>query len=200
MPIRMKYPDGETVNYNYNPRMLLESVIGTSAYVTSTTYDPAGRIDLRVLGNGLTQNHDYYAWNETATVDGLLTGQGGRLKKLTVGSLQDLNYLYDAAGNIRQIANPLAGETNLYGYDALNRLNSWSLNGVTENYTYDPLSGNLATKAGATLQYNDAAHKHAVTNAGSNIYSYDANGNQPRASSAAIRSICSTTPKTVWSK
>ena len=29
-----------------------------------------------------------------------------------------------------------------------------------------------------TLQYNNAAHKHAVTNAGSNSYQYDANGNQ----------------------
>jgi hypothetical protein len=29
-----------------------------------------------------------------------------------------------------------------------------------------------------TLQYNDTSHVHAVTNAGSNTYSYDANGDQ----------------------
>jgi hypothetical protein len=33
--------------------------------------------------------------------------QGGRLKTLTTGSLQNLNYLYDAVGNIKQITNPL---------------------------------------------------------------------------------------------
>ncbi|WP_276931661.1 hypothetical protein, partial [Elstera cyanobacteriorum] len=49
---------------------------------------------------------------------------------------------------------------------------------VSEAYTYDPATGNLQTKAGTTLQYNDAAHVHAVTNAGSNTYSYDPNGSQ----------------------
>ncbi|NUQ85285.1 MAG: hypothetical protein HUU11_11275, partial [Anaerolineales bacterium] len=178
LPISMAYPDGEVITYDYNNRMLLNSVIGTSTYVQSTTYDSTGRIDDRLLGNGLTQNYSYYGWNETAIVDGMSTGQGGRLKTITVGSLQDLSYLYDAVGNIRQITNPIASETNLYGYDALNRLTSWDLNGVSEAYTYDPATGNLQTKAGTTLQYNDAAHVHAVTNAGSNTYSYDPNGSQ----------------------
>lgn len=184
MPISMTYPDGEALTYGYNSRMLLESVIGASAYVSSALYDSTGRMTQRGLGNGLTQTYTYHAWNEKATVDGVLTGQGGRLKNLTVGTLQNLSYLYDAAGNIKQITNPLAGETNLYGYDALNRLTSWTLNplpgtgGVTEAYTYNASTGNLETKAGVTLQYNDAAHVHAVTNAGGNTYQYDANGNQ----------------------
>lgn len=50
----------------------------------------AGRIDGRLLGNGLTQNYSYYGWTETATVDGVSTGQGGRLKNITVGSLMNL--------------------------------------------------------------------------------------------------------------
>lgn len=170
----MTYPDGEVVAYDYNDRMLLESVIGTDAYVTSTAYDSAGRIDLRALGNGLTQNYTYYNWNEQANG----VGQGGRLKNLTVDSLQNLNYLYDPAGNITQIVDAVAGETNTYGYDTLNRLTSWNLNGMIEYYTYNASTGNLETKAGVTLQYNDAAHVHAVTNAGSNSYQYDQNGNQ----------------------
>jgi len=170
----MEYPDDERVHYNYNSRMLLESVIGTSTYVSSTTYDSAGRMDLRTFGNGTQTDYTYYPW----------TAQGGRLQTFRSGttgnptSLQDLAYAYDAVGNISQITNSIASETNTYGYDTLNRLTSWTLNGVTENYSYNPSTGNLETKGNLTLQYNDAAHKHAVTNAGTNTYQYDANGNQ----------------------
>ena len=38
--------------------------------------------------------------------------------------------------------------------------------------------GNLMTKGATTLQYNNASHPHAVSNAGGNSYAYDANGNQ----------------------
>ena len=36
-------------------------------------------------------------------------------------ALQNLTYSYDAVGNITQIANPLASETQAYGYDALDQ-------------------------------------------------------------------------------
>jgi RHS repeat-associated protein len=52
------------------------------------------------------------------------------------------------------------------------------LNGATENYSYESATGNLDIKAGVDLNYTDANHKHAVTNAGTNTYLYDANGNQ----------------------
>jgi RHS repeat-associated protein len=184
--IWMKYPDTETVNYVYNGRMLLNSVNGTlnsitTNYVQSTNYDAAGRIDLRTLGNSLTQNYDYYDWNEKATVDGILVGQGGRLKNVTVGTLQNLSYIYDPVGNIKQITNSIANEMNSYSYDALNRLMSWNLNGTTETYIYDPTTGNLDVKAGIDLNYNDKSHKHAVTHmSGIQKYWYDANGNQTK--------------------
>jgi len=181
LPLTMTYPDGEVVTNNYTSRMLLNSVIGTNNYVQSTTYDSAGRMTNRALGNGLTQNYAYFAWNT----------QGGRLDKMVTGSgtwdalnfnfannIQKMTYAYDNVGNLTGITNPLANETNTYGYDVLNRLTSWNLNGTTESYTYNASTGNLETKAGMTLQYNDAAHKHAVTNAGGNSYQYDANGNQ----------------------
>ncbi|MEK6753962.1 MAG: hypothetical protein AABZ00_17015, partial [Chloroflexota bacterium] len=87
-------------SYGYNGRMLLNSITSSLAnYVQSTTYDSAGRMETRLLGNNLTQNFDYYLWNEKVNN----VGQGGRLKSLTTGSLQNLNYTYDAAGNIKTI-------------------------------------------------------------------------------------------------
>jgi RHS repeat-associated protein len=131
------------------------------------------------LGNNLTQNFGYYLWNETASVNGVQIGQGGRLKTLSTGGLQNLTYAYDAVGNIKTITNSIAAETNTYGYDTLDRLTSWNLNGATENYSYESATGNLDLKADLDLNYNDAAHKHAVTHIGSTQkYWYDANGNQ----------------------
>ncbi|MBI5825424.1 MAG: RHS repeat protein, partial [Chloroflexi bacterium] len=133
----------------------------------------------RLLDNGLTQNFTYNPWGT----------QGGRLQSLTTAkpdglggivSLQNLSYVYDAAGNVKQITNPLASETNTYGYDPLDRLTSWNLNGTTENYTYDA-DGNLDIKAGMDLNYNDATHEHAVTHIGGvQKYWHDANGNQTK--------------------
>ncbi len=135
--------------------------------IKTLTVNLLGRINrLHTFGNNIRT--DYFPWNQ----------QGGRLQNLTTGSLQNINYTYDPVGNISQITNTLASETNAYGYDTLDRLTSWSLNGTTESYTYNAATGNLETKAGVTLQYNDAAHKHAVTDAGGNTYQYDNNGNQ----------------------
>ena len=175
MPVWMKYPDGETVNYTYNSRMLLDRVIGTTTYVSSTLYDSTGRMTNRALGNGLTQAYTYYPWNAPA--------QGGRLQNLTTGSLQNINYAYDPVGNISQIQDSITNETQSFGYDTLGRLTSATVTSgpapYSETYGYNAATGNLETKAGMELNYNDAAHKHAVTHIGSTQkYWYDANGNQ----------------------
>ena len=92
----MKYPDGEEVTYNYDARILLDSVAGTNTYVFDTQYDSAGRVTSRELGNGLVQTFGYYGWDEK--VNNL--GQGGRLETLATGTLQNLAYVYDSVGNI----------------------------------------------------------------------------------------------------
>ena len=170
----MTYPDGEVVEYEYNSRMMLDTVIGNATYVSDSQYDSAGRMTSRSLGNGLTQAFTYYDWNEKVNN----IGQGGRLETLVTGALQNLSYQYDAVGNVKQIANSIAGETSIYGYDDLNRLTSWTLNSITEEYSYDS-QGNLDVKNGLDLEYEDANHVHAVTHIGSTQkYWYDQNGNQ----------------------
>ncbi|WKZ50317.1 MAG: RHS repeat-associated core domain-containing protein [Anaerolineales bacterium] len=179
LPATMKYPDGEIVTTGYNNNMLPTDVSGADNYVPSMTYDSAGRLLTRALGNGLTQNYVYYPWNQ----------QGGRLQSLTTGTLQNLAYQYDPVGNITQITNSVAGETSVYDYDALDRLTSWQLNQDTpETYAYDDDTGNLIEKNDLALDYPDASgsqatHPHAVTSAAINdvivnTYGYDQNGNQ----------------------
>jgi YD repeat-containing protein len=98
-------------------------------------------------------------------------------QNLLTGTLQDLNYTYDAVGNITQIRDDVASETSDYAYDSLDRLTSWTLNSTPESYTYDASTGNLATKAGSAFTY-DANQPHGVSALNGNTYGYDANGNQ----------------------
>ena len=205
----MRYPGGaagetgELVTTSYLPQMLADGLSGSYDYVLGTTYDAAGRATLRELGNtsgnALLQTvYGYYDWDE----------QGGRLDTLetgapaTPGSLQALEYFYDAGGNITGINDTLMGDPYLGGwqyqtfeYDALHRLTLAKAEGGylnrgnygPESYTYDPDTGNLASKTGVgtytyTAQTNCSGEgrtiAHAVSAAGGNTYGYDCNGNQ----------------------
>ena len=143
-------------------------------------YDEAGRACPELangplewtLGNGVKTSRLYYPWST----------QGGRLQSISSVILsngvtrQNLVYGYDANGNVTSVQDTVAGETLSYAYDVLDRLTGVS--GVyNESYTYNPTTGNLASKAGQTLTYGAANHPHAATAMGSNIYTYDANGN-----------------------
>jgi RHS repeat-associated protein len=196
----VKYPGGnggqigEYLTYGYTSQGLLKSLSGNSNYVQNVLYDAAGRIELRTLGNDvLRTDYTYFGWN-------IINGQG-RLKRITVGtssdptSLLDLRYYsgadtpkYDAIGNLLNIYDYKMGspQTQTFTYDALNRLISGAATGGTnglydEGYSYDPATGNLASKTGMGAYTYDATHKHAVAYTSSGwSYQYDANGNMTR--------------------
>ena len=154
----MRYPggaageSGELVTMTYLPQRLLNALSGTDIYVQGTTYDAAGRADVRTLGsNVLKTDYDYYPWSQ----------QGGRLKTLKSGltgsptSLQSFVYDYDPVGNIDWIKDYNAGgtQTQNFTYDSLDRLRAASASGGTggtysESYTYNDTTGNLASKSG----------------------------------------------------
>ena len=188
-PQWMKYPGGnagqigEQVNFTYNAAAQLNSVSGATPYVQSTTYDAAGRVDYRVLGSNVV--HQDYVYHPWTTVNGQ-----GRVQQIKAGvpgnltSLQDLNYTYDAVGNVLTILDNKAGpQTQTFHYDALDRLKDAAASGGAggtygiEYYAYNPI-GNLTSKANVTQWYSDTLHKHTVTHLNSvQKFWYDANGN-----------------------
>ena len=177
----MTYPvDNETVTTTYNAQGLPATLSGLTNYVTASWYNPVGQLTSLSFGNNVTTNYTY----DTKTA---------RLTQLTTtNSLQDLRYQYDKVGNIKSITDTLRSETTTFTYDDLDRLLSASIPGMySQGWTYNSI-GNILTRTGvdaATFSYNDAAHKHAVTQVGSAYYCYDANGNLYK--SGATNSSCS---------
>ncbi len=168
---KQTYPDGEEVVFDYDDRGLLERMRGEQSYVSDATYDAAMRLHTWLLGLGVTSTYEYYDWDAP---------QGGRLQRMWTPGWQDLRYDYDAVGNVTRIEDGMASQTQDFGYDALNRLQSASVSGggpgqYSETYDY-AANGNLAHKGDGAYAY-DAAHPHAARRYLGQRYCYDANGN-----------------------
>ena len=188
-PVTMTYPDGEVLTYDYDSQGNLQSIVNGDSftYLENMLYDEAGRISEMDIGADiLEKNFNYYSWSNST--------MGGSLANMTAAqvggsTLQDIDYSYDANGNITEIDSDIAGETTSYTYDALNRLTSAAVNdGATDIFTeafgYNSTNGNLEHKGESTgnwdlYEYN-ASQPHAVTHVGDSTnqrYWYDANGN-----------------------
>jgi RHS repeat-associated protein len=180
----MTYPDNEVLNYTYLPQGSISQMKDAGTYVyAAMTYDAAGRVVTRSLDNGAkTQTTNYFTWDN----------QAGKLESILSTGLESLTYSYDLNGNVATITDGLnASQKQCFTYDALNRLTLGTTyadagQGCTTalgagNYNtvfgYDAATGNLTSKAGSTLAYNDAAHKHAATSYNTSYYAYDADGN-----------------------
>ena len=98
---------------------------------------------------------------------------------------QNLAYQWDVNGNLIQRQDVNQSLTEVFYPDPLNRLDHSTLKGVTNlSMGYDA-AGDITSKTSATnpnenigsYAYGNASHPHAVTAAGSNTYTWDANGN-----------------------
>ncbi|MFL6604617.1 MAG: FG-GAP-like repeat-containing protein [Steroidobacteraceae bacterium] len=166
------------LNYSYQHGMLASI---TDANAPGTVYwrnivnNAAGQMVDEQYGNGLHTLSTYDA------VNGLI---GSRTTGST-GQIQNLSYLWDKVGNLKERADAGQSLTEDFTYDTLNRLKTSTLKvgtaAATTNLSvnYDSL-GNITSKsdisAGSTWAY-DATRKHAVVTAGSHTYGYDGNGN-----------------------
>ncbi len=140
-------------------------------YISNIDYNEFGQITRIEYGNGTVTTYDYDLNNRRLTR--LLT-----LAPSPLGSLQDLQYTYDSAGNILNIIDGVNTATQSFSYDALNRLSSATsaTNSYdVKTYVYDEI-GNIIQKDGLTYSYG--TRPHAVTSlSDGTVFSYDANGN-----------------------
>ena len=174
----VEYPTSTTsprlkVQYVYQNGLVRQVRDANTAtvYWQANTVNPLGQVTNETLGNGVV----------TARTIDLVTGRPSKIES-GVGSgngLQNEGYLFDKVGNLIQRQQNQLGLTEDFYYDALHRLDYSTLGGTTNlDLAYNAI-GNITSRSdvagGATWTYH-ATKKHAVVQAGSNTYSYDANG------------------------
>ncbi|MFC2018022.1 RHS repeat-associated core domain-containing protein [Chloroflexota bacterium] len=181
--VTVTYPTGEVVTQTYDDRSLPESLSGTSAgtLVSSTSYNQFGQIKQINLGNGTSTDFNYWGPDH-----GNGTEQYGKLWQIKTTksptTLQDLQYSWDANGNLTSRYDDIAGQTENFGYDFLDRLTS-VFGAYSNTYVYNEI-GNITSMNGTSYTYG--TKPHAVTAAGSTSYAYDANGNMTTRGSQTI--------------
>jgi hypothetical protein len=133
----------------------------TGSILYGTSYEAAGRVKQERFANssGPLTGYMYHPW----------TTQGGRVQQILNNAAGytrlDLRYTYDLMGNVASIADYVNGspQTQSFTYDEIYRLlNAVDTGGSAgnygpESYTYDGNTGNLASKAGVSYAYGDAA-------------------------------------------
>jgi RHS repeat-associated protein len=184
------YPSGWTAAYSRDAMGRVTGVTtkaaGTSAksvpVVSGIGYEPFGPPNALSFGNGVAETRSFdLDYRETSLSD---TGKN---------PVQQLGYSYDLADNVSSITNAVtAANSQVFGYDALNRLTSAAGSYGTLGYTYDPIGNRSSDTSPATfpvldglgsingLAYNQAGRVSAVT-AGTNQiagYTYDAFGHR----------------------
>jgi len=155
--VSMTYPDNTQVSFSYDFNNRLTRV-GNFA---NLTYTATNQVNSIAYANGVVTSFSYNSRNQVTQI---LSMDGGT-------KLLDLNYTYDAVGNVKSI------DTESYTYDWLNRLTSSSGPWGTTNYTYDSVGNMLTLRQGSTLTNYTYGSYDRLTQAGSASFTYDANGN-----------------------
>jgi RHS repeat-associated protein len=159
--------------YLYQIQDITNASSPTTIWALGSTNDYSSPLT-QTLGTGAgatTITSTYKPW--TDQVLSIQAGVGSSLN-----NRQNLSYLWDVDDNLTQRQDLTQSLIEHITPDALNRLSSSTLNGVT-NLTvgYDAAGDIISRSDVGTYAYGNAAHPHGVTSAGSNTYTYDANGN-----------------------
>lgn len=182
-PTTSTYPSGfKTVNVynafgflkevregNGNRTTFLNEVTAGQVFWQADRYGITGQVDGSTLGNGLV--YDRVISTMTGRVHAISAGVGA-------GTVQFHQYFYDSVGNVTRRYDAATNRDERFEeYDGLNRLKSHRVvGGATVTVAYDAL-GNITNKSDVGSYTYGGPRPHAVTSAGVNSYSYDANGN-----------------------
>lgn len=195
MPGKGDLPE-ETLTLGYTelgmPDSLTSDLGSGATYVKEGVYSATGRLNERSYGAN-AQVKRTFSWDEgTGWLNRLTTTSGTQ-------AAQDDHLTYDAGGQITRIEDAVAGQSECFGYDGLDRLRTafttttssceagpdhQGVDPYNQSFTYDAL-GNLTTvtEAGGTATYGyptagaTAVRPNAVTSiarpGGTDSYGYD---------------------------
>ncbi len=164
------------VKNHYNPQGYLSKVTsldGITVYWRAQEMNARGQLEMALLGNG-------------ASVQNIYTPQTGWLEGTMVDAtdlIYHMGYELDEVGNIKSRTDHRQSLTENFQYDILDQLTNSNVNaGSAKSYVYNAL-GNIISKTGVgSYTYGTcsagsrSAGPHAVCQAGSATYAYNANG------------------------
>lgn len=156
----LTYPTGVAVKNVYNAYGYLSEVRNnaTSAlFWKGNAKDADGHVLNETLGNGLTTTRTYTA----------STGRVQAINTNGVAVVQNQSFTFDALGNLTARFDSVAGFTETFSYDGLNRLTTATQGGVTTTVAYDSI-GNITNKSDVG-NYTYGAKPHAVTQVTSSL-------------------------------
>jgi YD repeat-containing protein len=201
----MTYPDGEVVATTYSiaaqPTRLRSQTL-VYDYVKSVSYNPLGQTTRLQYGNGLETRYSYFGidayprqqWGNQfygRLFQACVTAQNDPNCPNNAASNAKLNlsYWYDNVGNVTAIRDRTNdNQVQWFTYDSLDRLvrgYTQAQGGGTdqgrydETYAYNSI-GNVMYNSDIgsyTYPVQGSPRPHAVTEAGGNTYTYNANGN-----------------------
>ncbi|MCG3115376.1 MAG: hypothetical protein LLH30_06805 [Candidatus Manganitrophus sp. SA1] len=181
-------PNPEVVTNTYDAAGNLKTVTGpATSYVTDITYNAFNQRTKITFGNNVSTTYAYDSNNFRLSQICTRLTLNCSDPASTPAVLQNINYGYDAVGNVIVMADGVnSGNSQAFTYDDLNRLKT--ANGPYGNFTntpyqYDPIGNMTYNPLVGNYTYPQSGiasvRPHAVQTAGgsSNIYSYDDNGN-----------------------
>lgn len=190
-----------TVKHSYTNGQLTgvaDITTGTPRALWALEAENDSRLPLRrVFGGGLSApmvaTNSYEPWSNDP-----LSIQAGVQGSMT--NRMNLALSWDRAHNLETRRDVNRGLTEGFVVDELNRLTSSTLNGVTTlTMSYDA-AGRVTSKSDVgAYAYDDPAHPHAVTTAGSSTFTYDVNGNCTSRNGAAQSWLSFALPSTLRS-
>jgi RHS repeat-associated protein len=158
-------PDGSISTYGYDTLNRLSGLANSWAGSFGFGYDALGRRTQLTRPNGVNTNYGYDLLSRLLSV----------LHQTGTNTLDGASYTYDPAGNRTSKGNFLNGVTSNYTYDPLYQLTQVTLGGsTTESYSYDLVGNRLSSSGVPTYSYNSS---NELTSNSSGSYTYDANGN-----------------------
>jgi len=184
----ISYPQNNgTVSYDYDGPALKRVKEGTTTFVEYADFNEMGQATKASYNNSRVVTTYSYAANGVTCP----RSHNYRLCSLTTQQdstpLQELSYSYDDIGNVVDIFDTNSGDQS-FEYDDLDRLTQASGPYTTQVYDYNEIGNMLSNTRVGSYDYNSSL-PHAVTSAGGNSYTYDANGNMTSVSGNVSRII-----------